>query len=235
MLGTLGRIFFGFTLACLTAALIMVLHVFTPVDFFKAGPGTFATNATNAALLTLLAATHTAIFASAFALIAAGVAEYLQIRSIPYYVLAGAVITVLGFIAQFSSETAGQATIFNNYALRAFVTAGLVSGLVYWFAAGRYAGRSKLETDKAWTNGVTVSSNRNSALPKIEIAERAAKAVNRASSHAAKVAKEQKLEETAPGKPAIKADTTSSGSVPSTKSAAAKAEDATSDDSGRKS
>lgn len=230
MLDTLGRISFGFVLACLAAALTMVLHLFTPVDVFKADPGTFSENAANAALLTLLAATHTAIFASAFAFIAVGVAEYLHIRSMPYYLFTGAAITVLGFIAQYLSETAGQLTIFNSYAIQAFLTAGLASGLVYWFIAGRYAGRSKRDAGMELTTGGTQTVQKASALPQITIAERAAKAVNKASSLTAKLAQDEKPEQITPNKPEVKADQRMSGSVPLTKPVTAKVRDIEPDD-----
>ena len=59
------------------------------------------------------------------------------IRALPYYLIAGTVIAMLGFTAQYSSEVPGQPTIFNNYALAAYLTSGFLGGLAYWLTAGR--------------------------------------------------------------------------------------------------
>ncbi|MFN0219813.1 MAG: hypothetical protein ACKVP4_13480 [Hyphomicrobium sp.] len=137
MFRTLARVVLGFVLACIAAGLTTVLFVITPNDLMAA-PSPEKT--TQAIIWGLLAATHSAIFAAAFALIATGVAEWLGLRGLVYYLLAGTGIALLGFYAQYASEVAGQPTIYNGYAATAFIAAGLVAGFVYWLSAGRYAG-----------------------------------------------------------------------------------------------
>jgi hypothetical protein len=137
MMGTLARVFGGFIVACLTAGLVQVLFVMTPAQLFGAPSDIFATRLGETGLLALLAATHAAIFAIAFFLIAAGIAEWMGIRALPYYLIAGTAIAMLGFTAQYSSEVPGQPTIFNNYALAAYLASGFLGGLAYWLAAGR--------------------------------------------------------------------------------------------------
>ncbi len=149
MLKTATRVILGFVLACLAAGIATVLFVITPNDLFSVAAEAFPEKLGQTLKWGLLAATHSAIFAAVFVLIAAAVAEWLGLRSPYYYLLAGAVIALLGFYAQYASEVAGQATIFNAYAAIAFLTAGLVGGLVYWIAAGRFAGaaaRSDVES-----------------------------------------------------------------------------------------
>lgn len=141
MIATFARVLIGFALASLTAGLVQVLFVMSPVQMVQLPTQAFQERAAQAGVLSLLAATHAAIFAAAFALIAAGIGEWMRIRSLAYYVATGAIIAALGFSAQLASEVAGQPTIFNNYAIAAFITSGALAGLVYWLVAGRYAGR----------------------------------------------------------------------------------------------
>lgn len=139
-LRTLARVLTGFVLACLVAALVQVLFVSTPAELAAVPAGAFPAEASNTLSLVLKAATHFAIFAIAFALIAAGIAEWLSLRGIGYWLTVGAGIGLLGFIAQFSSEVAGQPTILNSYALQSFLTAGFFGGLTYWMVAGARSG-----------------------------------------------------------------------------------------------
>lgn len=147
MIKTLTRAFIGFILACLAAGLTTVLFVTTPGELISAPSGQFAEKAGQTLVWGLLAATHSAIFAAAFAFIAIGVGEWMRLRGFAYYMLAGLLIAALGYYAQYASEAPGQPTILNSYAAAAFMTAGLVAGFVYWAAAGRYAGRSRAATD----------------------------------------------------------------------------------------
>lgn len=140
MIGTMSRVLTGFLLACLTAGLVTVLYVFPPSQMAALPANVFNERAGQAGILALLAATHSAIFGAAFTLIAAVIGEWLSIRNVVYYLLAGTAIALLGFLAQFSSEVAGQPTILNNYALMAFLTAGFFAGVTYWLAAGQFAG-----------------------------------------------------------------------------------------------
>jgi hypothetical protein len=98
-----------------------------------------AERVTEAGLFTLAVAPHVALFSAAFALAGVVVAESRGLRGWSYYVLVGIGIAVAGFLTQHLSEAPGQATILQNYALIAFVAAGLAGGLVYWFFSGRYA------------------------------------------------------------------------------------------------
>ena len=136
MIGGILRVLFGFVLACLAAGLTIVLFVYTPVELaMDAGD-----RVSEAGLLTLAAATHTALFAAPFALIGAAIGEWQNIRSLVYYAFVGALIAVVGFFVQYSSESGGAGSILNSYALSAFVVTGLIAGVVYWIVSGRFAG-----------------------------------------------------------------------------------------------
>ena len=137
MIGRTLRVIIGFVVACLAAGLTIVLFVYTPVEIASERAGD---RVSEALLLALAAATHTAVFAAPFALIGAVFAEWQRIGGWLYYALVGVAIAAVGFMAQSWSETAGQATILNGYALTAFVVTGLVAGLVYWLVCGRSAG-----------------------------------------------------------------------------------------------
>lgn len=136
ILRTLFKVLAGITLACLTAALVQVLYVSTPVQLAAVSTSDFPAQASSTLSLVLKAATHFAIFSLPFALIAAGIAEWLGARSLAYWLTIGVGIALLGFFAQYSSEVPGQLTIMNNYALQSFLTAGFFGGLVYWLVAG---------------------------------------------------------------------------------------------------
>jgi hypothetical protein len=140
MIRTLLRIIAGIVLACLAAGLVLVMFVITPAQLAAAPGGAGLERVGQALVLALLAATHATIFAGAFALITAAIGEWFSIRALPYYLLTGSAIALLGFLAQFSSEAGGQPTIFNNYALQAYLTAGFFGGLAYWLVAGQHAG-----------------------------------------------------------------------------------------------
>lgn len=149
ILRTLRRVFAGFILACIAAGLVQVLFVDTPRQLASLPASDLPGQAGNALELTLLTATHFAIFSSAFALIAAGIAEWLGLRSPSYWLAAGTGIALLGFTAQYASEVAGQPSIFNNYALQAYLTAGFFGGLVYWLIAGVHAGEGHAQPQGA--------------------------------------------------------------------------------------
>ncbi len=144
---TLSRILAGFLLACFVAGLVQVLYVWTPAELASVPSAAFPAKAGSTLELALLAATHSAIFGAAFALIAAGIAEWLSIRSIGYFLFAGTAIALLGFTAQYASEVSGQPSILNNYALQAYLTAGFFAGLAYWLAAGHRAGEHRRDDD----------------------------------------------------------------------------------------
>ncbi|MBA2126196.1 hypothetical protein DLM45_08170 [Hyphomicrobium methylovorum] len=141
-LAALARVLFGFVLACIAAGFVTVLFVNTPIGVLAEPIDRLPQTASEIFDLALLTATHTALFAFVFVLIIAAMAEWLSVRSLPYYLIAGAAISALGFFAQYSSEVSGQPTILNNYALKTFLTSGFFGGFVYWLAAGQFAGRA---------------------------------------------------------------------------------------------
>ena len=145
MLAALTRIVFGLILACLTAGLVQTLFVVTPFDLANADavPESLA----NAGLLTLFAATHSAVFVAPFGVIAALLGEWQHVRQLLYYALIGIVIAMAGLFLLHMSE-AGGLTILNPYALIAYFMTGLIAGLVYWLVAGRFAGSRSVWTTR---------------------------------------------------------------------------------------
>lgn len=141
MIGALVRVILGFALAALTAGAVFVLFALPPGELLSDRSPGFG------ALVdwSLKAATQTAIFAAPFALIAAAIGEWQSLRGPIFYCIAGLLIAVAGFMAQQSSETAGQLTVVNSYAMGAFFASGLLGGLVYWLLAGRLAGEDETE------------------------------------------------------------------------------------------
>ena len=132
------RVLLGFALACLAAGLTLVLFVYTPLELAREHAGD---RVSEAGLLALAVATHTAMFAAPFALIGAVFAEWRRIGGWLYYVLISIAIAALGFAAQSWTESGGEAqgSIRNGYAVAAFLITGGVAGLVYWLCAGRLA------------------------------------------------------------------------------------------------
>jgi hypothetical protein len=140
MLSSLVRIVFGFIVACLVAGVATVAFVVTPADIASLPPDLRPDRLGNAGVLSLLAATHTAIFAFPFALVVIAIGEWLCLRSWIYYVIGGIAIALGGFGAEVLSEVESQPSIVNDYAVRAFLTVGFFGGFAYWMAAGRRAG-----------------------------------------------------------------------------------------------
>jgi uncharacterized membrane protein len=137
MLVRLIAMLVGFGIACVATALTMVLFVVPPSELIMPGsPQTFS----RIGMWSLLAGTQHAIFAAPFALVGAAIGEWRAIRDWSFYALIGVAIAVVGFLAQYQNEAPGAPTIVNNYALMAFLSAGLVGGLVYWLLTGRSAG-----------------------------------------------------------------------------------------------
>lgn len=135
MIVSIFRVLFGFVLACLAAG---------AVQLGFALPNEVMTDDVDKLLsageLAALTATHSGVFAAPFALVAAAIGEWQSIRNWVYYALSGIAIAIAGFIALYSGESTGAATIVNNYALAAYLCAGLAGGLVYWLIAGRLSG-----------------------------------------------------------------------------------------------
>ena len=137
---TLLRVLFGFVVACLVAGLATVAFVVTPADIASLPAEVQPERLNSAGVLALAAATHSAIFAFPFALVAIGVAELWRVRSWLYYAVIGVGIAVGGLLAVYLNEVQGEPSIFNDYAVIAFATVGIASGLAYWLVAGRCAG-----------------------------------------------------------------------------------------------
>jgi hypothetical protein len=138
------RVLFGFVVACFAAAAALVLFVYTPAELASL-PGDMAGDRlTEAARFALVITPHIILFAALPALIGIVFAERNDISGLPFYVLLGIAVAVLGFLAQHFSEAPGQPTILRNYALIAFLTTGAASGLFYWLFSGRYAAPPQL-------------------------------------------------------------------------------------------
>lgn len=136
MFSSIFRVLLGFVLAALAAGVVKVMFALTPAEVFGGDSDALG----KATFLSLLTATHSAVFAAPFVLVAAAIGEWQGLRNWTYYALAGIAIALAGFIAQQQSEELTQPTIVNNYALTAFLTSGFAAGLVYWLFAGRDAG-----------------------------------------------------------------------------------------------
>jgi hypothetical protein len=138
----LVRIIVGFVLASIAAGFVLVMFVNTPAEVLTQPARQLPETAEHVLNLTLLSATQSALFAAVFVLIVAVVGELFSIRRPIFYLLFGVVIAFLGFVAQYTSETLGEPTVLNGYALAAFLTSGFLAGFVYWLAAGQFAGRA---------------------------------------------------------------------------------------------
>ena len=139
MIGRIIRVLIGFALAALAAGLTKVLFAITPAQLASLPADVMYDRLGKVGEWALLAATHSAIFAAPFALVGAAIGEWRRIKDWSYYALVAMAISIVGYLAQFSSEAAGNPTVINNYALTAFLTTGFVSGLVYWLFSGRFA------------------------------------------------------------------------------------------------
>ncbi|MGE0697735.1 MAG: hypothetical protein AB7O57_01435 [Hyphomicrobiaceae bacterium] len=153
MLVRLLRNIIGFALACIGTGVTLVLFVHTPSELASLAPEVMRDQVMRDLELAFYVATQAALFAAPFALVAAGLGEALRNRDWTYYALAGLIMAGLAFFAQHSTEQAGQPTIVNNYALTAFLTAGLVGGTLFWLLSGRLAGGRELEPVPARPDG----------------------------------------------------------------------------------
>lgn len=136
------RIVFGYVLAMLAAGVVQVLFALPPAELANLSRDAALDRLSLLGVYSLAAATHSAIFALVFAVVAIALAEWQSVRNAAYYMMSGLAIALAGFLAQYASENATQPTIVNTYAMLAYCTTGLVAGLVYWAFAGGRAGRS---------------------------------------------------------------------------------------------
>lgn len=164
LIATVFRVLLGLLVAALAAGLVLVAFVVTPADLAALSGEALTERLVSAGLLALAVATHSAIFAAPFALLAIVVGEWLGLRRLAYYALIGGAIGVAGFLAQHASEAAtAEATVLNTYAAAAYVTAGLVAGIVYWAMSGRYGHRRQRPSTPAVEAGTPASGSTEAA------------------------------------------------------------------------
>ncbi len=144
-MGVIVRVLAAFVLASLTAGLTTALFVYTPENLVSGSPPDVWSRLGDS---WMVAATQSGIFSALFALAVATYGEWRQIREWTYYAMAGIVIALLGFAAQWLSESTGQnwSVVGSNYPLVAFLTTGFVGGFAYWAFAGRLAGGTEVPT-----------------------------------------------------------------------------------------
>ncbi len=129
MLLSLVRFVLGLAAAALVAGAVQVAFV-AGGDLFAGG------RLERLGTLALLAAVQSAVFAAPFALLAAGLASRLTIRSRLYFAAAGVAIALAGFFVQSLRETGVEAALsLNRYALAAYAASGLAAGLAYRLVA----------------------------------------------------------------------------------------------------
>jgi hypothetical protein len=159
-MNNLFRVLLGFILACLAAALTKVLFAFPPTELANMN----SDEVVDKLLLTFPIATHMGLFSSVMALVTIALSEVRSIREWIYYALGGVIISLLGFLAQASSEPAGQtwSVQANSYPLLTFIVSGFVGGVVYWLYSGRNAGDAPQRTVKV-VSGQPAPINRNGA------------------------------------------------------------------------
>lgn len=160
MIGSILRVLIGFVLACIAAGIVQVLFVMPPTELVALPEDKLMDQLESVGILSLAAGTQSAVFSAPFALVGALIGEWQRLRGWLYYALVGMLIAGAGFLAQSVSETTGQPTIVNAYALAAFLAAGLVAGIVYWLLAGRRAGGAGVDMTDAPTGPKAVASGR---------------------------------------------------------------------------
>lgn len=133
---TLARCIVGYIVACIACAAVQVGFVLPPSELLIADSGRL----TAAAIWTVLAALHSAVFAAPFALVGLVLAERKGIRRVGYYAGVGTGIAALGLAAQLVYLGLDQPLMVLAHMLAAFLSAGALGGLIYWLVAGRFAG-----------------------------------------------------------------------------------------------
>lgn len=168
MIGSIFRVLIGFVLACLAAGITLALFVTTPVEIYTEVSRLPADVAwerlAEQSLHAALTATALGIFAAPLALVAIGVSEWQGIRAQGYYLLVAVAIALLGFFVQQSTETAGDLTIMNKFALAAFLTTGFSSGTVYWLVSGRRAGGGRADVEYVTVQTQPIAPKANAEL-----------------------------------------------------------------------
>ena len=137
-MGLIIRVLIGYVIASFVAGLTTVLFAWTPSDLASM-QGDIANDKL---ALAIPAGVIIGLFSCVPALIAIAFGERHRRHDWLYYAIAGIVIALIGFFAQYMSEDARQAWSIagSNYPLLSFVTSGFLAGLAYWIFAGRFAG-----------------------------------------------------------------------------------------------
>jgi hypothetical protein len=139
MFARIVRIMAGFALASLAAAATLVAFVYAPGDWAGLRADLNGDRLSEAGYFALVITPWVALSAAIPALAGVVFAETRKIGGFTFFALAGIAMAAAGFLLQHFSEPAGAPGIFQAYALIAFLTAGLIGGVVYWACAGRYA------------------------------------------------------------------------------------------------
>ena len=161
MIRSLLRVFFAFSIACLTAGLVQVFFAFPPSEIADPQSGLSLLG-----ILTIVpkAAVQSGLFAAPFVLVAAAVAEWQSVQDWTYYTFVGIAIAFAGFTA-LNVGAGSEQTLFHDYAMRAFLTTGALAGFVYWMAGGRNAGgRSDFDAGKTVTRETTEEPRSQTAI-----------------------------------------------------------------------
>jgi hypothetical protein len=137
MLARILRILIGFGLACVAAAMTVVLFVYAPGDVASLREELSVDRLSEALYFALLSTPHVAMSAALPALLAAAFAEQRKLASWWFYAFAGIATAGAGLLVQ--HLTVPRVNVLQTYALAAFLTAGLIGGLVYWALSGRHA------------------------------------------------------------------------------------------------
>jgi hypothetical protein len=136
------RVALGFALACLAAAATLVAFVYAPSNWAALGAELSGERLSEAGFFALAITPHVIVSAALPALLAAIYAETRKVAAWAFYGLAGIGVGLAGFFLQHLTEAPDPESIFQAYALIAFLTAGLIGGLVYWAASGRLVTRA---------------------------------------------------------------------------------------------
>jgi hypothetical protein len=135
------RILIAFVAACLAAAVALVAFAYAPLDWGSVQADFTGERLSNAAVFAWNATPWIVLSAAAPALAGVAYAEAHKIAGVVFYVTVGFGIAAAGFFLQHTSEGQGGPGIFQAYALIAFLSAGVVGGIVYWSIAGRFAAK----------------------------------------------------------------------------------------------
>jgi hypothetical protein len=142
MLARVLRVLIGFVLGCAAAVATQVLFTYAPSDWASLGADLNVERLSEAVFFALVSTPYVVVSTAVPVLLMAALAETRGVASWFFYALAGIATAGAGFLAQHLTQP-GPGSILQTYALIAFLTSGLVGGLVYWASSGRHAVRTK--------------------------------------------------------------------------------------------